>query len=507
MRKLLPATLLLLALGYGVWHVATTVTDHPAVGDGRLHEVAPGVFVHRAFASNAGVIIANESVLLVDAHASAAGARSLASGIERLTPYPVTHVFLVGERAMHAGGAGAFEAAELVATAKSLSSGSTLASTLALLGLPVRAETPASEPTRVVASGAVLQIDKLTVEVRDVGTTFAPGAAFVWLPELKVLFTGDALTTHGLPWTGELFADTAIDAQGSWKQALDVIRALRPRVLVPAHGPVLEGEIEIAARVDVVTRVLDAASTAATSAGDGPVDEALVTVVAALDPVLEPLGLDETFVSRRQLALAVLASTRAAGWRSLEPRGLPRAERGDALQVLDGTDASQALERARELVDGGRLPLAVSVIEEQLARTPTASHFNGLLADVLLTSAAATDVVADRAVVAARALDVARRELALTPREPLASLALGCLATWGAAVTGESMAASIVDLETALASEALDRAQRRRAKWCLARAHAIEGHEGKGDAWLRAWLPAPMRFAFPLFAPRLRALP
>lgn len=511
LRKLLPAVLLVLLACAGVWHLSQQAADHPAVGDGRLHEVAPGVFVHRAFASNAGVVFAGETVFLVDAHASVQAGRALKQAVARLTPHPTTHLFLTGPEALHAAGAATFENVELVATrsaANAMADPTTnSAQSLELLGLPRRGAGSVPTPTRVVNDRSFLQLDRMDVEIRDVATPFAPGATLVWLPERKVLFAGDALTTVGLPWTGEVFADTAIDAHESWKAAFDVIRALRPEVLVPAHGPALFGEMEIADRVDVVTRVLDAAATTALSTDSLSAEEAVDVVLGALTPVLAGLNLDESLLSRHELARAVVASTRDGGWLTVSPPALPKVARGDALKVLEGSDTQSALTRTRNLVARNDIALAVTVIEEQLKRTPTASHFNGLLADVLFETAKAHDTAAGAATAAARALEAARRELALTPREPLATLTLGCLSTWGAAVTGESMQSAIADVERALASGELDRRHQRRAKWCLARAHAIAGRSDDADAWLRAWLPAPARFAFALFAPRMRALP
>lgn len=508
MRKFLPALLLTLAACWGVWHLAHDVADHPAVGDGRLRPVAPGVLVHRAFATNAGVVVTGESLLLVDAHASRQGGVTLEREVARLSPYPVTHLMLTGASPLHGAGAAAFPDVELVATDRAAAAIERAApDALVTLGLPTRERTSVPGPTRRVGDREALELSGVRVELRDVSTAQAPGATLVWLPEKRVLFAGDVLTTHGLPWTGEPLSDTAIDAEGSWKEALDVIRAWRPEVLVPAHGPVLVGEQVIAERVDLVTRVLDAAASAARAAGVAPVEEALPTMLATLAPVLDPLKLDESLLSRRQLALAMLASTRDSGWRSLEPHPVPRVARGDALKVLDGADTQVALLRARDLVADRDVPLAVSVLEEQLQRTPNAAHFNGLLADMLMTHVLATDTAADAAAAASRALEAARRELALTAREPLASLTLGCLSTWGAAVTGESMSAAIAHLETALTSDELDGVHRRRAAWCLARAHAVEGRVETSDEWLQAWLPAPVRPAFPLLASRLRALP
>lgn len=509
MRKFLPALLLVLAACWGVWRIAHDVTPHPSVGDGRLHQVAPGVLVHRAFATNAGVVVAGESLLLVDAHASRQGGVALERAISRISPHPITHLLLTGASTLHGGGATAFDQVELVATdaAAAALERPGAHDPLKHLGLPTRERTSVPAPTRRVGERGALELSGITVELRDVSTPQSPGATLVWLPQARVLFAGDVLTTHGLPWTGEPLSDTAIDAGGSWKEALDVIRAWRPEVLVPAHGPVLVGEQVIAQRVDLVARVLDAAASAARTAGVAPVEEALPAVLATLAPVLDPLQLDESLLSRRQLALAVLASTRDSGWHSLEPEPVPKVARGDALKVLDGADAQAALLRARDLVDDRNVPLAVTVLEEQLQRTPSAAHFNGLLADMLMTHALEAGSAADAAAAASRALEAARRELALTAREPLASLTLGCLSTWGAAITGESMSAAIAHLETALTSDALDGTHRRRAAWCLSRAHAVEGRGSTSDAWLQAWLPAPVRPAFPLLASRLRALP
>jgi cyclase len=55
----------------------------------------------------------------------------------------------------------------------------------------------------------------------------------VWLPEQRVLFAGDLVFNGGSPFT-------VMGSVAGSRAALDVIRELEPRVIVPGHGPVCE---------------------------------------------------------------------------------------------------------------------------------------------------------------------------------------------------------------------------------------------------------------------------
>ena len=81
-----------------------------------------------------------------------------------------------------------------------------------------------------------LHLDDFPVELHDVGqpahTTNDVG---VWLPEQKVLFTGDLAFNGGQPFLLE-------GSIAGFRLAIAADAALAPEVLLPGHGPVCRGE-------------------------------------------------------------------------------------------------------------------------------------------------------------------------------------------------------------------------------------------------------------------------
>ncbi|MEZ5226332.1 MAG: MBL fold metallo-hydrolase [Acidimicrobiales bacterium] len=72
-----------------------------------------------------------------------------------------------------------------------------------------------------------------TVELIEVGPAHTAGDLLAWLPDERVLFTGDILFIGGTPimWAGPI---------GNWIRACDLIAELQPAVIVPGHGPLTD---------------------------------------------------------------------------------------------------------------------------------------------------------------------------------------------------------------------------------------------------------------------------
>ncbi|MEM9039124.1 MAG: MBL fold metallo-hydrolase [Actinomycetota bacterium] len=83
------------------------------------------------------------------------------------------------------------------------------------------------EGTHAVESGG------RRVELFEVGPAHTAGDVIAWMPEERVVFTGDILFIEGTPimWAGPL---------SGWIDALDRIVALEPSVIVPGHGPLTD---------------------------------------------------------------------------------------------------------------------------------------------------------------------------------------------------------------------------------------------------------------------------
>lgn len=114
---------------------------------------------------------------------------------------------------------------------------------LAPLAKPFHFDEVRVRPADTTFSGErALRVGKLDVELHELGPAHTVGDAIAFLPEHKLLFSGDLLT-HGIVkvvWSGSI---------PNWIAALERIRAFGAKTVVPGHGPVLVG-CEIDAAID-----------------------------------------------------------------------------------------------------------------------------------------------------------------------------------------------------------------------------------------------------------------
>jgi glyoxylase-like metal-dependent hydrolase (beta-lactamase superfamily II) len=85
--------------------------------------------------------------------------------------------------------------------------------------------------TRTFDGHAELIVGGRVVELHDLGPAHTASDTIVHVPDTHVVFGGDLVFAHDTPliWSGPI---------SNWLHALDRILAMRPRLIVPGHGPV-----------------------------------------------------------------------------------------------------------------------------------------------------------------------------------------------------------------------------------------------------------------------------
>jgi glyoxylase-like metal-dependent hydrolase (beta-lactamase superfamily II) len=94
-------------------------------------------------------------------------------------------------------------------------------------------------PTMTFAGKMTLWLGKLEVQLLQLGRGHTAGDAVVWLPQERILFSGDLVEYDATPYAGDAYFT-------DWPQTLDRIAALKPVKLVPGRGPALENEVQVA---------------------------------------------------------------------------------------------------------------------------------------------------------------------------------------------------------------------------------------------------------------------
>ena len=138
-----------------------------------------------------------------------------------------------------------------------------------------------------------------TVELIEVGPAHTAGDILAWIPDERVVFTGDILFIGGTPimWAGPI---------GNWIEACDLIERLDPAVVVPGHGPLTDRSG--AADVGAYLRIVRDGATSRHAAGMGPRE-------ASLDLDLEINGSRFGAWTDRERLVATVHTL----WKELEP--------------------------------------------------------------------------------------------------------------------------------------------------------------------------------------------
>jgi glyoxylase-like metal-dependent hydrolase (beta-lactamase superfamily II) len=181
---------------------AATKAPSPAGLPFLLKEVGPGVYAaidgpdHKA-GSNSGFIIGDDGVLVVDSFINVEAARALVAEIRRLTPKPIRYVVNTHYHLDHTGGDQALRDSGAIIIAHRNVRGWVRTNNLNLLGDRITPELKARIaalplPDVVTDKDLIVWLGSRKVVVRTVlGHT--GGDLTIFVPDAKVLFTGDLL--------------------------------------------------------------------------------------------------------------------------------------------------------------------------------------------------------------------------------------------------------------------------------------------------------------------------
>jgi glyoxylase-like metal-dependent hydrolase (beta-lactamase superfamily II) len=228
-------------------------------------ESAMGSALNQGFVSNAGVVVSDDGVLVIDALGTPALARRLIEEIAKVTTQPVRTVVVTHYHADHIYGLQAFREAGARIVAHVGARGYIGSDTARLRLQASRDElfpwiderTQVVEPDQWVDSDLTLTLGSTTVQVRHVGPAHTTEDLAVVLPAAGVVFAGDLVFRGRTPFVGQ--ADS-----GRWIESLDQLIAARPRVVVPGHGPAAtDPERDVALTRDYLKHLRDTMGRAA----------------------------------------------------------------------------------------------------------------------------------------------------------------------------------------------------------------------------------------------------
>jgi glyoxylase-like metal-dependent hydrolase (beta-lactamase superfamily II) len=204
-------------------------------------ELAPGAYAYTAEGDpNTGVVVGDDSVLVVDTQATPDMAQDVIARIRTVTDKPIKHIVLTHYHAVRVLGASAYGADNIIASRNTYDliverGQEDFASELGRfprLFTGVDSVPGLTWPNFVFEKRLTLFLGKLEVQILHLGRGHTKGDTVVWLPESRVLFSGDLVEFGATPYTGDAY-------HKDWPTTLDALLALGPEKLVPGRGEAL----------------------------------------------------------------------------------------------------------------------------------------------------------------------------------------------------------------------------------------------------------------------------
>ncbi|HHX90776.1 MAG TPA: MBL fold metallo-hydrolase [Paracoccus sp.] len=207
-------------------------------------EIGEGLYAFTAEGDpNSGVIIGDESVMVIEAQATPRLARKVVECIRSVTDKPISHLVLTHYHAVRVLGASAYGAREVIMSeaAHAMVHERGQEDWDSEFGRFPRLfqgheEIPGlTFPTTTFRDRMSVYLGRRRVDILHPGRAHTAGDAVVWVPDNEVMFTGDIVEYQSACYCGDgYFAD--------WGDTLETIAAFEPNAIAPGRGAALIGE-------------------------------------------------------------------------------------------------------------------------------------------------------------------------------------------------------------------------------------------------------------------------
>lgn len=218
----------------------------------RFERVAEGVYAHigelggrtaanQGLNANLGLVLTPGAAVLIDSGATSRSAQRIHEAVRRVTSLPVKWVINTGGQDHRWLGNGYFKAqgAQLIAHARGEADmrnrgNDHLEALRTALGNGVDGTVPTLPDRWIAGTDERLDLGGVTFEFRHRGGAHTPGDMLVWLPQSRVLFSGDVV------YVERLLGVIPVSQTKLWLATFAEIERLAPRRIVPGHGRVTD---------------------------------------------------------------------------------------------------------------------------------------------------------------------------------------------------------------------------------------------------------------------------
>lgn len=251
-------------------------------------EVGEGLYAFTAEGDpNSGVIIGDDSVMIVEAQATPRLAQKVIDCVRSVTDKPITHVALTHYHAVRVLGASAFGAPQI------------LMSNMARAMVVERGQEDwdsefqrfprlfqghesipgLTYPTTTFNDKMTVYLGNRRVDLMHLGRAHTAGDIVIHVPDQNVMFTGDIVEYHSACYCGDgHFND--------WGNTLDAIKSFEVDAIAPGRGDALIGQDMVNAAIEATRDFVSSTyrPAARVAARNGTLKEAWDAVREACDP-------------------------------------------------------------------------------------------------------------------------------------------------------------------------------------------------------------------------------
>ncbi len=237
----------------------------PPTWDTQLQEVAPNVYAYiqaggpgrdNASVANAGAIVGDENVMIIDTLTAPMHAKAFIEAVREVTDKPFRHVVNTHHHGDHVNGNQYFEGAEIISHPYCRDEVVKVANAGGPAFWPRReGRADGTEPRRIIPPTTTFDgtmtyhYGDNVVELRPMVPAHTYGDIVVYLPEHQIIFLGDIGFFYVVPWCQNAHPS-------HWIEVCNQIDAMAVQVVVPGHGPV-GGKAELAEMRDYLVRLKD----------------------------------------------------------------------------------------------------------------------------------------------------------------------------------------------------------------------------------------------------------
>jgi cyclase len=219
------------------------VPDHIELPPPSIEEVSDGVYGYIQLdgswgLNNTGFIVGSDGVTAIDTCFTERRSRAFRDAIRSVSGLPVRALVNTHHHGDHTHGNFVFRPEAMIighelCRKEVLETG---LGTKALFPSVDWGEIEVTPPSVTFDRWMTLYVGELRLELIYVGPAHTTNDVVVWLPERRVLFTGDIIFNGGTPFA-------LMGSISGWLEALERIRSLGAERIVPGHGPVCTAEV------------------------------------------------------------------------------------------------------------------------------------------------------------------------------------------------------------------------------------------------------------------------